>query len=601
MKKKYFWWLCIYFLLPFLTVRWLPLSASPRNKMVDAVTNGNGVNMRTLKSGKKINFGTIVESSPRLDVRDLKNQHRDDMKKLKKEYNLRSVRIVAAKDDYWYYSIQSKDRLYGVANNEGYCIIPPEYTSCFYCPSLPEETEQLQVSNLRTNTLDNFRLYHPRTEGSFLVCNSEQTSILSTTGQLLVTLPVIDCVYYHGYILSGVTSKDLFFSSENGNPLSMKAFNREGNEVVAFMTSDGKQVCYQSQIGLRIGNNDGGEQPVYSYQYDEYRVPRQGAFLLNEPYMKIPAIFGDIGYQYEDDKWLVRPNAMENVQIYSPLIHNAIKYKDVGEQMFYQGDYQGCIDYYNKVTDIDGAAQRKLFYTAASYYQDAINRYNIFAVATGAFENINDGSYTQYYEQRMNMQKWPQSDIPAWKKSLRLLDDYDKIDSLHLYSEAAENIRQQLMSNVGNYENLQSRYDQAISTLDSRIRTLKQKQMEAEAANAAIANAVFGILSNSLSGLYSGGGSPSSVVSNGKGSSKGGNSGARSSGGDSDNDSGGSGVQEKHEKCKTCGGSGTCKVCKGSGKSKASLGGNQTCDGCHGNGKCTICDGKGYKIRYESK
>ncbi len=578
----------------------VPLAYSSRSKK-QAGGIGNGVELQPTKKGKTPCFGTIVVSVPKLSVKDLKKLHDVDIKRLKKQHDFQSVQIVAAGDDYWYYSLQSKEGLYGVASPEGNIIIPPKYTTCYYCPSLPEETETFSVTDFGIQSASLFRLYHPRTRGSFLVTYGEQPIILSTTGQLQMDLPSSMYVYYHGYIMSGVIPNDIFFSSDESNLLSMKVFNRDGMDNVLFVTSDGRQVCYPTQIGIKIDNSNNGEQPVYSYQYDEYRVVRQGAFLLNDPSSRIPVLFGDITYNYDGGKWLVRPNAMENAQVYNPSIHNAVSYQDSGEKMFYQGDYQGCLDFYNSLRDSVDVSPWNTFYTAAALFRGTIGRYNVFAKATNSFENINDGSYTQYYNQRMDMKHWPENDIPAWKKSLRLLEEYKNTASPQLYSETTEKMCQQLKIYIGNYENLQSRYAQAINTLDGRIRNMKQKQMEEEAANQAMANAVAGIIFGSLDGLFSGGGSSKSVTSGSTSGriSKGGSSSASSSNNNSNNNSSDSGVKEVHIKCKACGGSGKCKVCGGSGRSKSKLGMDISCS-CHG-GKCSICDGKGYKVEYSSK
>jgi len=572
--------------------------------------------------GRVAPAGVIVDQPSGLCLKDLKKEHKRELAQLKKELGLRSVTIVAAPDDYWYYSLETNDRLYGVANQQGQVVIPPVYPSCHYCPVVSQGVEEFVVSDSWMEQPAPFHLWHPQTDGSFLVEKDHISRVFSLSGVEQAAF-VGTATYYHGYLFGDVKPSDICFTDIYGWP-SLLVSNEKNEASVSLYTSSGHALTPDlMQNGLQIDDWHEGAQAAFYYQYDEADVLRKGSFLMNQPSITIPAIFGEAYYDAEIGKWFVKPNAMQNLQMYDPAQHTAVNYADEGERLFYQERYGDCIKFYSNIVS-SGKPQtdlaRACFYTGLSYAKQVEARMDEYIYATVAFEELGTGAYQQYYDQRFERSVWPTNDIPHMTDGAMLLQSSQSYPEGKQYSDTAERYGKWLTDNLPVYENFQNRYNNALASLDQRIAELKEaqrRQAEEEAARQAeMAAQISGIIANGLNTIAAGISQKSSrstastvrrVTYSGKyGSNR--NSAGRvqtSSANSEENSSAESGKQvvEKHEKCKTCGGNGQCNICKGSGKSKATYknGEHKTCDACSGSGKCYICEGKGYKTRYAAE
>ena len=67
-------------------------------------------------------------------AKEIEKQHKELIKKLKKENGLKSVEVKIENDGYWYFLLTGKNKMLGVANNEGKVIIPVEKSIISYFP-----------------------------------------------------------------------------------------------------------------------------------------------------------------------------------------------------------------------------------------------------------------------------------------------------------------------------------------------------------------------------------------------------------------------------------------------------------------------------------
>ena len=434
---------------------------------------------------RKIATGVVNGSKSKLCLPDLRQEHKRDMKQLKKQYHLRSIDIVASPDDYWYYSIEGQKYCYGAIDQFGRVIVPPIFERCHYCPVLNVGTEEFSIDE-KNGSGDTFRVYHPYVQGSFLAVNANDAYVftLGINGESLI-LPSRDNTYYHGLIISGVASDEMGYSNNNG---TLMFGTKTHDKAVTLLMSDGKQISGSDLAALYIAECHDGAQPVYTFQSDEDGIMRVGGLLVNHPDNYVPEIFGSLEYHYEDSLWWVSPNGEENAMPYFSGLHDGIRYHDDGERMYYLHDYEGCLDFYlQHLTDTAYIDHHPwvAFFAAAAYFRQGEQHYKVFNDAMSAFENVPTGRYALYYDKRHHMQGWPKSDLAGWQQARSLLDRYNKARGGHLYSESAERMRKDIVQYTNFYRNNSRRYDTALATLDSRIAEQKEKERRAAEEQAA--------------------------------------------------------------------------------------------------------------------
>ncbi len=579
-------------------------------------------------------YGLITQSEVRLCLADLKTEHKKEMQQLKKSLQLKDVTIVVAPDDYWYYSLLSRQNTYGAAGQDGKVLVEPVYSTCYYCPIQAEGTDEFTANSELMDAPATFHLYHPQTRGAFLASTAKEAVVVTLDGkrQATVNAPV---TYFHGFLLGGVSTDEIVFSDHEGTP-SLLAARQDQQSAVSLLTSDGRRLHDGVRQGFQINDLKDGHQVVLGYQQAADGVMRKGAFMLDNPQDSIPSVFGDIIFMEQDDAeyphWLVCPNADEDPQFYNSRRNYSPVYLDDGEQLYYQERYDECATYYNNDKDMGSKPWAK-FYLASAYYKQGMDAKDKLAQTSVALTDLTLHAYPAYYKERYDVQRQANKFLDQWNKAAALFSDYlatDNTAECKLYAEIRLNW---LNENLPRYRKMKNDLDMALTDLDSRIAKQEeyerqvaaieaaQRAQEQAAQSQAIAAAISNALGNISAGLAQGSNSsrtyqaaPSLRTSAARSSIR---SGGRNHTYKIDNSSV-NGVLAKDlpsvgggsnsSSSSSSGGSGkTCRVCNGTGQEphetylgSSSAGKEKWCDICnemkyvgHKHKTCSLCHGSG--------
>ena len=201
------------------------------------------------KTLNKKPYGTLTKENVPLNALDIRDTHKQDIQKLLKDYDLKQVKVVTASDDYWYYSLQSRDGLYGVADQQGQIIVQPIYTTCYYCPSMPNLKSSILVpieqENSKANVLGAMPVYTPATQGAFLVNKDEVYDILNLHGTTVKHDIGGKPSYIGYYLMTGVEQENLImtYRDESIPQLTMCSADTKPIRVI---TTDGREVTLPS-------------------------------------------------------------------------------------------------------------------------------------------------------------------------------------------------------------------------------------------------------------------------------------------------------------------------------------------------------------------
>lgn len=558
-----------------------------------------------------------------LSVYDLQKQHKQEMKQLKQQLNLKEVKIVAASDDYWYYSLKDASGNYGAANQQGKIVVSPQYKELRYSPVVSEDVKQIYTR------VGLFNLCQQQTSGAFMVYDGKERSVLSLDGQKQADMPAGVYEYYNGYYICGAMDGGIEVE-QYGPTATLMAFSKDNHNTLTFMTSDGK-VLASNLVGLSIDSKSSSDihQPLTLIRNDDDGIMRCGGMMLDQPSATpLPTIFGMATYDHEKQQWMVQPCALENAVPYDPVSHTAIApFSDEGERLYYQGKYNEAAQFYasQHATGIATSAHDCL-YQAAAIEAKIAKRFNDFASATEAFEDINSGNYAYYYNDRFKMRTYPENDLNELMLAKVLITNYTMSSGqAPQYTDAADRLKRDIATQTDEYQSLNQRYDYALNTLDQRIADMKEAQRreaEEQAAReaeqqqftAALFNYGYNMgksLGSSFASAF--GGSSSRRTTTVKNARKSGSLNIDNSSvagksvkdlphtSSSDDDaietassSSSSSKQSSGKSCHLCYGTGKCRNCDGKGwHTGFSLNEHVKCGNCNQTGKCSACGGTG--------
>lgn len=155
-------------------------------------------------------YGAISNDGVTLNALDIRDQHQDDIKQLQTLHKLNKVEVVTAADDFWYYSLQSADGLYGVADQQGNILLPPIYSTLNYSPGMNAFTSAMLFRSGKQNI--SIPLNVPSSQPCFIVSQGQEYKVLDMRGNVLregMTKPI----FYNYYLLTGVQTEDIYMQS----------------------------------------------------------------------------------------------------------------------------------------------------------------------------------------------------------------------------------------------------------------------------------------------------------------------------------------------------------------------------------------------------
>lgn len=515
-------------------------------------------------------------------VKQLCKENADVMKSLKKQLKLRAVTIELEENGEWHYLITDKRDWMGIVNREGKVVIEPYYFNLHYVPSLPEGKTKFSPSSFSDVKVE---VWHPARPahyvgnpgkprlGAFVqngvLMGHQFTSILDVNGKVLKADIPYRLTEFPGYYAIGVKS----LSARDWMGFSWS----DTGHKVGLMTSLG-EVIYEPEynwINIHFAEH------CTAHKYID-NILKQGALNLHQPDVIVPCIYQEVS-QGQDGKWIVKKNENSKKEVWNPASPKTMTYRDEGEKLFDQFQFQKVIDFY--ANEGVGAPWAKFFsgtslLKMASFTLRSLDRF-AFDVNSGKSDiEIPAADFQLIYNQLDNGKNL----LEVYKMQD---SEFDSIatngikDCSELMAKLEKGIPQKQYSDA--CSKLQQLQAQAYARQQEQLRARRQ-------AAAQFAATMNNLMTNIQSGMNSNRtirkSSASSTVQSGAASESNGASVKQKE------------VVKKQVTCSTCNGDKKCSICHGSGKSKGKLNGNQTCDACSGSGKCFICDGKGYKIRY---
>lgn len=197
--------------------------------------------------------GSISRDQVSLNALDVRDQHKDDIRRLKNEFKLKKVEVVTASDDNWYYSLQAADGRYGIADQQGNLFLPPVYTTLNYCPG---------VNALRSTLLfqEGKKTYKmplsvPATQPCYIVSQDDEYKILGMDGKV-IREGMEKPIFYNYYLITGTSHEDiqmrveedtiptLYVGSHKDSPLHIYTLNGQEVELPSNPTIEGNMRYY---------------------------------------------------------------------------------------------------------------------------------------------------------------------------------------------------------------------------------------------------------------------------------------------------------------------------------------------------------------------
>lgn len=198
-------------------------------------------------------YGCCSDGRVSLNALDLRDQHKEDIKRLARELDLKRVEIVSAPDDYWYYSLQSYDGHYGVADQQGNVLLPTEYSTLNYFPAVKASRSSLFFPF--GNKSVTFPFIIPATQACFIVSRDGDYQLLNLKGKVIKD-KMGSLVFYNNYLLAGVDKTDIHLRKYDEHtallmvggpadvPVHIYTLNGEDIELPSDTTMEGSKRYY---------------------------------------------------------------------------------------------------------------------------------------------------------------------------------------------------------------------------------------------------------------------------------------------------------------------------------------------------------------------
>ena len=446
-----------------------------------------------------------MSSSFAQDVKTLEKQNKELIKNLKKSNELKDVEIKIENDGYWYFLLVGKDKTLGVANQDGKIIIPIGNNSINYFPAEQEGIVKTGISEKYVIKMG-FAYAYEATQPSFLI-HKMNYSIVSPNGNILIdNIKQIRKTY--GYWLIS-NSNEKIKSSHDVDALS--PFRFEGRDI-GLIKGDGEILVkpeYES-ISLGCGFQPHEESKIkelddiriceYSKK-NEDNVSVKGAITLDGTLPPLPCIFNDIiiSEKYTSEAglkkiWMVKRTELGGYEEYT---ENSLskKYRDEGEKLFEQGQYEHVVEFYSKEGVLQPWAK---FYSGASLFHLGISNTTGATMQTEAIENNNWQSYDFLVERGSTFD----FDLAKeqYETAIDLLKAYLKEDNT--FKSQAESHINMCNSNINEIPNLMQRYQNAMLKLEKKkqddIKRQREAALQAKQLKTELMYGILNIFANSL-------------------------------------------------------------------------------------------------------
>lgn len=474
-------------------------------------------------------------------VKEIEKQHKELIKRLKKEHPLKRVEVKIENDGFWYFLLTGKNKMFGVANQEGKIIIPTQNTSVTYFPAEPKGIVKTPITE-KYFIKAGFAYSYENTKPFFLTFKSDY-GIVALDGTVIKD-KIKQVRKIPGYWIISDSYEKMTYSRDRNQDTPFMFLGRN----LGVVKGDGKLLVAPEYDEISLGGiyeskNAAKLEELVKIQLCEYSkknkdgVTVTGGVTLNGILPALPCIFNGVtidkkyvsgqGMKYI---WLVKQTELGSFEEYTEE-SDSPKYRDKGEELFEQGKYNDVIEYYSHA----GIAQPwSKFYSGVSLFHLGLGN------STGAKMQAEYIEKNQMDMYRSLVEMGSTFNLELSKKqyesAIDLLQAYLKEDNT--FKMQAESYINICNMNIRDLPALRKRYENAILTFEKakqdEIKRQREAALRAQQQRTEIMLGILNIFANSL--LKAASSSPS-VGSGNVGAGYVAPSGTSSSGGGIDNSS----------------------------------------------------------------
>ena len=298
---------------------------------------------------------------------DLSKQEKAIVKALKKQYKLESVEIVRPYNGFVYYELLTKDFRRMIADSTGQVIIPQSKSVSDAYPNsirfVKGHTKGFGSFREKGRNARTITAYYPGNESVFLAYKdigggSNEYQFISTTGELL-------------YRFDGSIKEDF------NSPVYISKDLMGGFGIIAM---DGRTLIPNDYTSIET-RADG----IYALYQMQNGVERMGGVCVSDmTQTSVPCIFNYVEYSQSKGCWMVQVHEYDSIQAYKADGQYDTSFRDEGQRLFEQQQYEEARKYYTLNSNEAKWAQ---FYIGATYYKTIVTLFQDMNDALAVLEN----------------------------------------------------------------------------------------------------------------------------------------------------------------------------------------------------------------------